>query len=72
MKFVWFGARADEIKAAADDLIVRHGADAYVEALRLADVARRMRAPKNKMLYRRVAHHIQVSRAASYGFRPLW
>ena len=53
----------EKVVAVANDLIVRFGVQARDEALRLADVAARMHARKNRHLYRLAAREIERSLA---------
>jgi len=58
MKAWFFYISHDEIVAVADDLLERHGDDAQDEALRLADVGRRIGSRRNSSMYRRAAQHL--------------
>jgi len=61
MKRWFFRISDDEIAAAAADLIDRHGADgARDEALRLADVARRIGSERNRAIFLHAAQRIAV------------
>ena len=58
MKTRFFTISHEEIVAVADDLLERHGEDARDEALRLADVGRRIGSRRNSSIYRRAAKHL--------------
>jgi hypothetical protein len=62
MKHALFGPSPEEIDRMACDLIVRHGLDAYDEAVRLSEVTHLL--PHTLMrsnLYRQVADQIELS-----------
>jgi hypothetical protein len=48
----------NEIETAALDLIERHGEGAHEEAIRLADVARRIGSTRNSAIFRRAARYL--------------
>jgi len=58
MKSWFFSISRDEILAVAEDLLERHGEDAQDEALRLADVGRRIGSRRHSKIYRRAARHL--------------
>jgi hypothetical protein len=58
MSFWSFYISKNEIKAAALDLIERHGEDAHEEAIRLAEVGRRLGSKRNSAILRRAARYI--------------
>jgi hypothetical protein len=58
MKFWWFYISQTEIETAAHDLIERHGEGAREEAIRLADVGRRLGSRRNSALFRRAARYL--------------
>jgi hypothetical protein len=61
-KFARFETPREEVDALAYDLIVRHGLDAYDEAIHLSEVARfHLHSSKNDKLYRLAAHQIEIS-----------
>ena len=51
-----------EIKAAALDLVERHGEGAREEAIRLADVGRRVGSTRNSAIFRRAARHLAAGK----------
>ena len=53
------GPSREEVVAAAADLIARHGSEAGDEARHLAEVAVRLRYPRNRDLYWRAAREIE-------------
>ncbi len=58
MSFWWFYISQNEIEAAALDLIERQGEGAREEAIRLADVGRRLGSERNSAIFRRAARYI--------------
>jgi hypothetical protein len=58
MSFWSFYISNNEIKAAALDLIERHGEGAREEAIRLADVGRRLGSRRNSAIFRRAARYL--------------
>jgi hypothetical protein len=62
MRLGLFGPSKDEVDALAHDLIVRHGLEAYDEAIRLSEVVQLLpRAIRQRRLYDRVAARIEQS-----------
>ena len=57
----------NEIKAAAHDLIERHGESAREEANRLAEVGRRLGSKRNSAILRRAARYIATGKMARVG-----
>jgi len=66
MGWLWFGLSREEIKVVTHDLIVRHGLNAYEEAIHLAEVARFLGSSKNGKLYRLAANEIKLSFDAAW------
>ena len=58
MSFWSFYISKNEIEAAASDLIERHGEGAREEAIRLADVGRRLGSKRNSAILRRAARYL--------------
>jgi hypothetical protein len=65
MSFWSFYISKNEIEAAALDLIERHGEGAREEAIRLADVGRRLGSARNSAIFRRAARYIASERATT-------
>ncbi len=59
MSFWSFYISKNEIEEAALDLIERHGEGAREEAIRLADVGRRIGSARNSAIFRRAARYIE-------------
>ena len=62
MSFWSFYISKNEIKAAAFDLIERHGEGAREEAIRLAEVGRRLGSKRNSAILRRAARYIATGK----------
>jgi hypothetical protein len=60
MRSWFFFTSQDEVDVAALDLLERHGADALDEAVRLADVGRRIGSHRNGEIFHRVAQRLAV------------
>ena len=58
MRSWFFFISQDEIEAAVLDLMERHGAGARDEAIRLADVGRRIGSHRNSKIFRRAAQRL--------------
>ena len=58
MNFWSFNIAQNEIETAALDLIERHGDGAREEAIRLADVGRRLGSARHSAIFRRAARYI--------------
>lgn len=61
LRLPFLGPSHDEVAAAATDLIARFGVHAHDEALHLEEVAAKLRAARNRELYRRAAREIERS-----------
>jgi hypothetical protein len=62
MQFRLFGPSQEEIDEVARDLIVRHGLDAYDEAVHLSEVIRLIpRSPRQRKIYDLAAVQIERS-----------
>ena len=75
MRFWSFNISQNEIETAALDLIELHGEGAREEAIRLADVERRLGAARNSALFRHAARflasqHITDSHRLAVEERP--
>lgn len=62
MNFWSFYISQSEIETAALDLIERHGEGAREEAIRLADVGRRLDSARNSAIFRRAARYLASDR----------
>ena len=70
MKFWWFDISQAEIETFARDLIERHGDGAREEAIRLADVGRRIGSSRNSAIYRRSARYLASEEMTGIGGAP--
>ena len=61
MRMPVMGPSQEEVAATSADLIARFGLQAHDEALHLMEVATKLRFPRNRDLYRRVARDIEKS-----------
>ena len=66
MIFPWVGPSREQITAVSHDLIVRHGLNAYDEAIHLSEVAQFLGSSKNGKLYRLAADEIKLSFDAAW------
>jgi len=71
MSFWSFYISKNEIEAAALDLIERHGEDAREEAIRLADVGRRVGSTRNSAIFRRAARYIASEQMIGVSVLPM-
>ena len=71
MSFWSFYISKNEIKAAALDLIQRHGEGAREEAIRLTDVGRRLGSARNSAIFRRAARYITFEQMIGVSVLPM-